>query len=404
MKKITTLVICASISFSVMAQKKELREVEKLIKSSDFTEASAGLQGLEDLVTGTKYESQYYFLEGKVAFGEDENHDYVRAAKYFYKTLDHEIKINDKDYSEKAINYLNSISDKLYKVINASIKNKQFKVTGDNYQTLYKMNPGRKDLLDMILYCRIKSEDYVEAAMVTEDLLKLSTGETTYSAVNKKTLKNNDFFTKEQRDQAVKRETHISPSESEIDKEARMGYYRNLVSIYDQQGKVEKAIEKLEAAKKEFPNDTRFLEDYASMIYKTGDKEAYVLAIEEVLKLTPEKKDLWYNLGVVAQDLGDVEKASNAYDKVIALDSNYRNAYINKGLILLGEEKEMVKQLNENIGNKQYSVIKKKIQEVYKEALPLFEKAYEIEPGEGVKSTLKGLYGSLDMPEKAKAL
>ncbi|MGY5355608.1 tetratricopeptide repeat protein [Wenyingzhuangia sp. IMCC45467] len=403
MKKITTLILCVSVSFSVLAQKKELRKVEKLIKSAEYSEATEGLKGLESLVKDTKYESYYYFLQGKNAFGDETTNDYQTAAINFYKTLDVEHRVGEKDYSEKAISYLNSISDSYYTKLNAYLKEENYEKTGDVYETLYKIRPERKDLLDLLLYCRIKSKNYTEAAKILETLLK-SPGEVVYSAVNKHTLKSNDFFKKEDRDKAVSEETHISPSESKVEKSTRIEYYNNLVGIYDQQGKFEKEIVKLKEAKKEFPKHAPFFENYAAVIYKTGDNEAYLLALEEALELTPENKNLWYNLGVISQSEGQKEKALAAYDKVIAIDPNYRNAYINKGLLILGGERELVKELNANRGTKEYTKVKDKITAMYLEAIPLLEKAYSLKKDEEIKSNLKGLYNAVGDKEKAAAL
>ncbi|ANW96946.1 hypothetical protein AXE80_11930 [Wenyingzhuangia fucanilytica] len=405
MKKITTLILSVSVSFSVLAQKKELKNVEKLIKRSDFTQAAEGIKGLEPMVKDTQYESYYYFLLGKVYFGDEttKEKDYQTAAINFYKTLEVESRVGKEKYSEKAVNYLNNISDDYYKKINKFLKQEDYKKTGDLYEALYKTQPGRKDLLDLLLYCRLTSKDYSEAAKILEKSLKLL-GDVSFNAVNKHTLKNNEFFKKEDRDKAVKIGTHISPSEAKVDKKVRIEYYSNLVGIYDQQENFEKEMVKLKEAKKEFPKHVPFYENYAAVIYKTGDKEAYISALEEVLELTPENKNSWYNLGVISQDLGNSEKASAAYDKVIELDPNYVNAYINKGLIIMSEEKSLIKELNANRGTKKYGVIKDRLTDMYTKSIPFFEKAYSLKKDEGVKSTLKGLYNSIGETKKAAAL
>lgn len=406
MKKITTLILGVSVSFSVLAQKKELKNVEKLIKRSHFTEAAESIKGLESLAKDTDYESYYYFLLGKIAFGDEEapsEKDYLTAGINFYKTLDVELRVGKQKYSEKAISYLNTISDSYFKKLSNYLKKEDYKNAGDVYEILYNMRPERKDLLENVLNCRLNAKDYSAVTKITENMLK-TLGDKTFLAVNKHTLRINEFFKKEARDKAIKEETHITPSEKVVDKALRAEYYNNLVLIYGQQGNIEKELIKLKEAKKEFPDNVKFFESYANAIYKTGDKEAYVKAIEETLELDPNNKNFWYNLGVISQNLENTEKALAAYDKVIALDPNYRNAYINKGVIIIGQEKEIVKELNNNRGTKKYSEIKDKLNNLYLDAISLFEKAYELKKDEEVRSNLKALYKVIDQPEKAKKL
>ncbi|MDO3695264.1 tetratricopeptide repeat protein [Wenyingzhuangia sp. chi5] len=407
MKKVITLILGVSVSFSVLAQKKELKSVEKLIKRSNFTEAAESIKGLESLAKDTEYESYYYFLLGKIAFGDEEDatvdKDYKTAGINFYKTLDVEYKTGEKDYSEKAISYLNIISDSYFKKLAEYLKKEDYKNAGDVYETLYNIRPERKDLLENVLNCRINEKNYPAVAKITEKMLKIL-GDKTYSAINKHTLRNNEFFKKEDRDKAIKEATHITPGETEVNKALREEYYNNLIVIYDQQGNIEKELVKLKEAKKEFPKNVKFFENYANVIYKTGDKEAYVKAIEETLELDPNNKNFWYNLGVISQNLGNTEKAVAAYDKVIELDPKYRNAYINKGVVIISQEQDIVKELNKNRGTKKYSEIKEKLNNMYLDAIPLFEKAYELKKDEEVRSNLKALYKAINQPEKAKNL
>ena len=405
MKKITTLILCVSVSFSLLAQKKELRKVERLIKRSKFTEATEGIKPLEALSKGTEYESYYYFLLAKIDFGDEESEvkDYKSAAINFYKTLDVEFKSGEKEYSEKAISYLNTINDSYFKELGTYLDKKDYAKAGDVYEELYEIRPERKDLLEGVLNCRINDKDFPAVAKITEKMLK-EVEEKTFNAINKHTLRKNEFFTKQERDRAIKEETHITPDVTIIDKAIRAEYYNNLVVIYSQQGNKEKQLAVLKEAKKEFPKNAKFFELYASLIYQTGDKEAYIKALEETLALAPENKGLWYNLGVISQNLGNKEKAISAYDKVIALDANYRNAYINKGVVIISKEQDIVEELNKNRGTKEYSKIKQKLKNMYLEAIPMFEKAYALEKDEEVRSNLKALYEAVGETEKAKNL
>lgn len=403
MKKVNFLIICVFVCLSVSAQKNELKKIEKLIKGSKFSEASESLKGLEELSSGTKYESYYYFLEGKSAFGNKKKHNYPKASKNFYKTIEVEVRTGSKKYSEKSISYINTITNNSYKSINKLLKEENYEETRNTYKTLHEIYPERKDVLENLLYCHLKLKDYPQAANVIEKLLE-SVGDTIYTSVSKSTSKSNDFFTKKARDREIDLGVDLGLIDKETEKSVRLGYFTDLSSIYAQQEKLEKEISVLENAKKEYPDHAPFYESYSTAIYKTGDKEAYLLALEETLGLTPDKVDLWYNLGVISQGLDKLEKSVMAYDKVIELDPSYRNAYINKGLILLKNEKKLVKELNKSVGTKKYGIIKNQIQETYLDVIPLFEEAYNLKKDEELKLNLKGLYNAVGYSEKAKSL
>ena len=53
------------VSVTAVAQKKELKEIEKQISKGDLNGAKEALKALKNGVEGTEFAAQYYFLEGK---------------------------------------------------------------------------------------------------------------------------------------------------------------------------------------------------------------------------------------------------------------------------------------------------------------------------------------------------
>ena len=64
----TLIPLILIISFSVTAQKKELKAVNKLVESQDYNTALEQLLSLKSVVDGSelKYQLQYQFLAGKI--------------------------------------------------------------------------------------------------------------------------------------------------------------------------------------------------------------------------------------------------------------------------------------------------------------------------------------------------
>lgn len=404
MKKITTLILCIGVSFSVLGQKKELKIADKLMKkSADFSGAAIELSKVRELVVDTKFQTQYYYLMGVQAFGDESTHDYVSAYGYFSKTLNEELKTGNKKFNNDTRAYIKKIQKSLYDQANKGVKEKDFSATRSAYKVLYAIEPGRKDLLDVLINCELELKKYEEATAHIEEKLNLL-GDKLYYATDGYSSAQASFFTQEARDAAVRIGVYKIPYEDTIKEDEVVKSNEDLVALYTQLGYDDKKAVLLKNVVKKYPNNKIFMDHYTNLVYKSGDHESYMKVLEDNLKISPNNKSIWFNIGVTATNLGDFEKASSAYDKAIELDPNYRDAYINKGLMMMKEEKEMMKELNASQGTKKYIVVKRKIEGLYKNASSFFEKAYAIEKTEDLKGMLKQIYGALGETAKAKAL
>ena len=68
MLKKTLIPFILILSFSVHGQKKELKEVDKLVMSKDYDNALSQLLSIEPIIENSelKYKAQYQFLAGKI--------------------------------------------------------------------------------------------------------------------------------------------------------------------------------------------------------------------------------------------------------------------------------------------------------------------------------------------------
>lgn len=404
MKKISALILCVSVSFSVLGQKKELKIADKLMKkSADFAGAAVELAKVTDLVVDTKFQTQYYYLMGVQAFGDENKHDYLSAYKYFSKTIEEELSTGSKKFNNDTRAYIKKIKENLYNQVNASVKANDYALTGDVYKELYEMEPGRKDLLEVLINCRLQTTDYQKASVYIEEKLE-KLGDVLYYATDNYSSVQASFFTKEERDYAIKIGTHKIPYEDTIKEDEIVKSYEDLVALYTQLDYADKKAALLESSVKKYPGNKIFMNHYTELVYKSGNHESYLKVLENNLKVSPNNKSIWFNIGVTATNLGDFEKASEAYEKAIELDPNYRDAYINKGLLMMKKEKEMVKELNKAQGTKKYIVVKEKIEGLYRDAALYLEKAYAIEKKDDLKGMLKQIYSAIGETAKAKAL
>ena len=68
-----------------------------------------------------------------------------------------------------------------------------------------------------------------------------------------------------------------------------------------------------------------------------GDFEAAIPDLERYLAQVPDDADTWYNLGILYRKSGQIDKAIDAYDRVVAINSTYVAAWINRASIYVDQ-------------------------------------------------------------------
>lgn len=400
--KITTMVLCLVVSISSFSQKKELKKVNKLIKSGKYWPAFKELKVIEPLAKGTEYESYFYFLEGKSLFGKNNIEKYPDALKSFNNVV--AIEKGEGEYTNKANSYIKIINSNYLSTISKALKSQNYAKAGATYEEYSKMYPQRRDVLINTLYSYQQAKNDDKIAEIAELLLKKDKSKFSYSATNSQTKRAEEFFSKDFRDNLLKN-NYTDAKDLPIEDKVRQGYYSYLVRVYTKKEMSDKALSVLKKAEKEFPKHYKFYEDYATIMLNKGDKAGYVKAAEQALKVNPENKTLWFNLGVVSQELKNNEAAINAYTKATEVDSNYYAAHLNTGVVIMSKEQALIDQLNKNRSNKiKYKEVNKELDAMYLKAIESFEKAYKIKPSEGVKSALTNLYKATKQEEKIALL
>ena len=164
------------------------------------------------------------------------------------------------------------------------------------------------------------------------------------------------------------------------------------------------------------------LNEYAS----AGDHESVIEAVESFEKLQaaiieleqksllseemdPNNAELQYNLGVIAAEADHPDEAKGYYEKAIALDPTYINAYINLSALILGGEQPLIEEMNglgtSSADNKRYDELREQRQALYRDAIPYLDKALEIAPKNiNAAKTLMNIYSILGETDKYKAM
>ena len=122
--------------------------------------------------------------------------------------------------------------------------------------------------------------------------------------------------------------------------------------------------------------------------------------MEKAIELDPDNGILYYNLGVIYAEQGELALAKEKYSQAIKLVPDYVDAYLNLVSVILEDEVSIVDEMN-SLGtskkdNLRYDELKVKREDLYRECVPLLEELLNVSPTNiDALNTLKNIYGVL---------
>ncbi|MDR1524350.1 MAG: tetratricopeptide repeat protein [Tannerella sp.] len=145
-------------------------------------------------------------------------------------------------------------------------------------------------------------------------------------------------------------------------------FIMNLISIYINSEQNEKAVEYINTAIKNDPSNAQ-LHDVAGRIYESG--------------------------------LKDYEKAEEFFKKAVELDGENAESQSNLGRIYFNQGVTQLDEANNISDVKKYNEEKEKARDLFRKALPYFEKAFQLNPNASDnKMALRSIYYNLEMGDK----
>ena len=431
MKHLFTLILGLLVTLGY-AQKKELRQAQKLFKASKIEEAKASLNANQAIIEGSdeaKIKTQYHFLKGQIA----------RLDKDFQASYDN-LKLAEGNSSLKAA-LATEIQQLTSDIVNAAIAQseaKEFIPSSQNLYLAYIINPDENK--DYLYYAATNAVNGADYDLALERYIQLR--DIQYSGVVTK------YYVTEV---ATGQETEVSATEYGIyqkskdytnarseDTESKYPeIVKNIALIYNQLGQKDNAMKAVQEARKANPGDVGLILTEAGIYIKLGEMERYKELINEALEQDPNNGVLYYNLGVVnGQQYDKLKKtkqetespeekqalqvqideltqvARGYYEKAIELDPSMGNAYKNLVALILekdGDIREMMDKLGRSAAdNKKYDQLREERQNLYKECVPILNKLIEIDEKDvDALKTLRNIYGAIDDVEgfkKMKAL
>ncbi|MDD3720937.1 MAG: tetratricopeptide repeat protein [Lutibacter sp.] len=413
MRKQLIILSAFFISMTVFAQKDELKSTEKAIKSNDFATAMSAVNQAEGLIVDAdqKTKAKFYYLKGLALYQNgNPNADIEKVGNAFNQLITYEKETGKQRYSSEIGELLNKMivaaAENASNSYSYAIETKEdadyLKAAKEFYQ-VYVLSPRDTSYLDNAALVYYFAKDYDSSIKLYEELLDLNyTGITTvYVATNKETKEDVTFGDKKSMDLQVKLGLAENPRE-EVKESRREMIFKNLAQNYSDKGNNEKALEIISKGRTEFPISYSLLIDEANIYYKAGDNAKFKERLEEAINLNPTEPTLYYNVGVMNMDQKNIDEAIKNFEKAIELKPDYADAYNNIGAAIIEKAAPIIDEMNKSLSDfKKYDKLQAQQFEIYREALPYYEKAFTYNKTNiSTIQTLMGLYENLEMPDK----
>jgi len=409
MKKQILLLLTLFISLTTFAQKNELKAADKAVKKLDYASAKTSISKAEGLIANAddKSKAKFYFLKGETYAGLSKtaptSENYSTASEAFNALFALEKEMGSTKYTALAEPSLEKmISDLSAKGIK-SYQDKNYDAAKSELYDVYNLSKKDTAFLEYAANSAYLAKDYDTALSYFEELRDVNyTGIVTeYTAKNVESGERENLGSKVQLDLMVKSKQYVDPKVTTTESK-QPSIIKNIAFVYIEKGDNEKAIAAVKSARDVAPDDVNLILTEANLQIKLGNKDEFAVLMNEAIKLDPNNATLYFNIGVISGEQGDIEKSKEYYNKAIDLKPDYVDAYVNLGSAMLSKDQELVEEMNKNLSNfDEYDKIKARQVVLYKEVIPVYEKAYELRPNDiDTVRTLMSLYENAEMEDK----
>ncbi len=186
-----------------------------------------------------------------------------------------------------------------------------------------------------------------------------------------------------------------------------VGTMVNLGTIYYQAGKYEEAIDVFNKALEKDPSNGQAIKVLAFAYDQIGQSEKALESYDKALQQDPDNIDLIFNYGRLFYNKEDYPNAIKWFEKVLEQNPDDYQAALSVGdayLRIADEYRNKANDLDSNNGDvKEVKRLREKAKENYLKAIPMLERAAELNPDESsIWHNLGVAYINAGQPEKGK--
>ena len=177
-----------------------------------------------------------------------------------------------------------------------------------------------------------------------------------------------------------------------------------IYQVYMDQADTVKAIAFIQDCINNFPEEPWFMQNLINLYISSGQEDKAIEYLDIAINREPNVGQYYNSKGSILARIGRFEESFAAFAKAIELEPNNALFLESLGFAYV----DLGNKLNDDAAYydaKEYAKAKIEIDKAFQNALPYFEKAYELEPDNyDFKRSLRSLYYRLGMDDKYQAL
>lgn len=384
MKKLFLTVALSLFVMGAFAQKKVLRDAEKAFRKGETSTAiELATQATKDAETGE--EPDVYILLGKIYLQE-----FVNSEK------------TDADAAEKSLDWFLMAMEKGDEKTKETLLEQPFFSPGDNTQWI-----GGGETLALLDYYLVSagnaalSEDDFETAY---DMLSLSAR--VESTIEREFFAGYAAFNADLSDEAY---MHYKKVIAFPDEYENKNYAYNGVIEYELKQadpNYDNILALIRKAQTLFPEEELYRNWEVDVLIQSERMDEAISGLTKIIEAGSADKKTFYTLAYLQWNNEQYEDAEVNAKKALELDPNYADALYVAGSVIYNRAAEVMKEANTTADDDEtYEALKKKAQDLFKEAQPMFEKALESNPDDVYSlRPLSTIYDQLGMEAKRDAI
>jgi len=183
--------------------------------------------------------------------------------------------------------------------------------------------------------------------------------------------------------------------------------YNSLSEIYKSQEDTATALLVIQQGREKYPTNFDLLIAETNFYLSSGDSENALKLLELAIQQDATNPNIFFAVGTNYDQMGEFDKAENAYMEAIKLNPDYFDANYNLGALYVNEAAEIQKEAYDLPleATEEYDKMKQEANALLEKSLPYLEKSNEINPEDmNTLRSLKEIYTRLNMLDKLKEI
>jgi len=177
--------------------------------------------------------------------------------------------------------------------------------------------------------------------------------------------------------------------------------YIYMSRLYQEEKDTATALQYVEKGRDRFYDDNSLIGEQVNLSLKLGKGEDLLAKITEDIGYDPGNAILFMVRGMLYEKKEDLENAAKDYKESLVINPDNFNANFNLGIMYYNEGATIMGVAKDILDNNKYNAEKTKADAKFREALPFFEAAHEIDPKDEIAAqSLLRLYPRLGETEK----